>query len=250
MELPRTVFSKLVLNETRIAWRQPVGLIMGLGLPVLLLVVFGSIPALSKTSEKLGGLSYFEISFPILLALTALSLSFIALPTRLAQYREQGILRRLSTTPVAPSLLLAAQVVVNLAIALVSLTILVVVGMTAFQLSPPHEVGYFLLGVLLTIICFFAIGLFISAIAKSTSAAGAIGMVLFYPMLLFSGIWVPREIMPTALRIMSDWSPMGAAVGSIQNAMQGSPVSYRLLLILVGYALVFGYLSVRYFKWE
>jgi len=50
----RTAFGKIVLNEARLAWRRPVGLIGGLGIPVLLLVIFGELPAFQQPAASLG----------------------------------------------------------------------------------------------------------------------------------------------------------------------------------------------------
>ena len=44
IKTPRAAFGKLLLNESRLAWRIPIGIGTGLGLPLLLLVVFGIIP--------------------------------------------------------------------------------------------------------------------------------------------------------------------------------------------------------------
>ena len=49
---------------------------------------------------------------------------------------------------------------------------------------------------------------------------------------------------------MSDYSPLGAAVNAIQaSLLQGFP-SVPPLLVLVAYAVVFGYLARRLFRWE
>lgn len=104
---PGRAFRKLVLKEAKLAWRQPIGLIYGLGLPVLLLVIFGSIPAFKKLTPALGGLTLLSIYIPILIALTLALLALVGLAAPLAAYREQGVLRRMSTTPVPPSWVLA-----------------------------------------------------------------------------------------------------------------------------------------------
>ena len=93
----------------------------------------------------------------------------------LADYRQQGILRRMSTTPVPPAWMLAAQVIVSLALAMVSLVIIVVVGTAGFGLGAPREPGGFALTLVLTIAAMFAIGLWIAAIARSVSVASVIG---------------------------------------------------------------------------
>jgi len=58
---PRTAFGQIVRNEARLAWRQPAGMIVGIGVSLLLLVIFGSVSVFQQPSEQLGGLSAFDI---------------------------------------------------------------------------------------------------------------------------------------------------------------------------------------------
>lgn len=99
----RAAFGKITVNEARLAWRQPGGLIAGIGLPVLLLVIFGVIPSFRQATPKLDGYSAFDIYIPILISFTIGMLAMFYLPGPLVAYREQGILRRMSTTPARPS---------------------------------------------------------------------------------------------------------------------------------------------------
>jgi ABC-2 type transport system permease protein len=246
----RSAFGRLLLNEARLAWRVPFGLSMGLGLPILLLIIFGSIPVLRQASSDLGGSSYFILSFPVLIGMTVLSLCTIVLPRGLVGYRETGILRRISVTPVPPSWLLAAQIAVNLVMAVAGLAILTVVGVAAFSLQPPGSIPGFLLANLLTVSSLFAVGLCIAGLAKNSGVAAAVGGLLFYALLFFGGLWVPRPLMPAVLLSISNGTPLGASVDAIQRAMQGAFPSFQSILVLSAYTLVFGYLAVRFFKWE
>jgi ABC-2 type transport system permease protein len=56
--------------------------------------------------------------------------------------------------------------------------------------------------------------------------------------------------MAAILRDIGDWTPSGAAVQAMQSSMQGSFPSAQELLVLLAYALVFGFLAVRFFGWE
>jgi ABC-2 type transport system permease protein len=237
-------------NETRMAWRVPIGLMLGVAVPTLLLLIFGNVPGMNKPETRLGGLTYFTAYFPILLAFVIAIVSLISLPTHLASYREQGVLRRISTTPVPPAWMLAAQVLINLAVILVGLGIVVVAGTLGFGLGAPKSPGGFTLGLALTIPTMFAMGLWVSAIARSAGVAGAIGQLILYPCLFFAGLWVPREAMTPLLRSISEWTPLGAAVQALQHSMQGSFPSPQSLLVMVAYAVVFGFLAVHFFRWE
>jgi ABC-2 type transport system permease protein len=250
IKTPRAAFGKILLNESRLAWRIPIGLGTGLGLPLGLLIVFGSIPVLRQASSDLGGFSYFALSFPILIAMTALALSVSVMPRTLIKYRETGILRRLSVTPVPPSWLLAAQVVINLAIIIAGFIMLTVAGVVAFGLALPKNFLGFLFADFITTTAFFAIGLCITAVVRNEGVAQAIGSFLFIALMFFGGIWLPRPLMPAVFLNIGNWTPVGASVAAIQNATQGLFPSPQSILVLAAYTLVFGYLAVRYFKWE
>ncbi len=247
---PRAAFGKLLLNECRLAWRIPIGLGMGLGLPLLLLVVFYIIPGTRQAQSIFGGVSYFALTFPILLALTILVVSIGVMPRSLIKYRETGILRRLSVTPVPPAWLLAAQIAINLAIVVAGLILLTMAGVAAFGLALPKNFLGFLLAYILTVTSSFAVGLCIAAFVRSDAVANGIGSLLFFGLLFFGGLWIPRPLMPPVLLTISNWTPLGASVDALQNAMQGAFPSLQSLLVLTLYTAVFGYLAVRYFQWE
>ena len=131
---PRAAFGQIVRNEARLAWRQPAGLIVGIGISVGLLVIFGEVSVFQQSSARLGGLSAFDVYIPILIAFAIAIIAFTYLPGPLVSYREQGILRRLSTTPVPASWLLAAQLVVQACLMLISVFILLVVSVVFLSL--------------------------------------------------------------------------------------------------------------------
>jgi ABC-2 type transport system permease protein len=68
-----------------------------------------------------------------------------ALPVPPTAFREQGVPRRMSTTPVRPSRMLAAQLIVNLVLALVSLGLFLGVGRAAFGTPLPAQAAGFAL---------------------------------------------------------------------------------------------------------
>ena len=96
----------------------------------------------------------------------------------------------------------------------------------------------------------FAIGLCIAAVSRSTVVAGAIGTVVFYPLMFTAGLYVPQEEMSAGLRSVSHLSPLGAAVQGLQGAMQGRGFSVEAVVVLVLWAVVFCYLAVRFFRWS
>ena len=104
-----------------------------------LLVIIGSIPSSRKASMDLGGLRFIDVYVPTMIAFVLAMLALISLPAVLAAYRERGILRRLSTTPVQPSWVLAAQLAINVAVVVITLSLIVGIGRVAFGVPCPRR---------------------------------------------------------------------------------------------------------------
>jgi ABC-2 type transport system permease protein len=97
------------------------------------------------------------------------------------------------------------------------------------------------LSVLLAAAAIFALGLWVAAIARTQRAAGAIGAGPFYPMMFFAGVWLPREVMPPALRTVSDLTPIGSAVHAMDISMlAGRFPPTESLLVMAVWAVIFG----------
>jgi ABC-2 type transport system permease protein len=247
---PRSAFRELVRSEWRLTMRSPVGLVWGVGLPILLLVIFGSIPKLSEPAKNLGGLSFFEVYLPTLIALSLSLLALLSLPIPLASYREGRVLRRMATTPVSPSLVLGAQVAVNLVLLVAALLVIVVAGSLAFGAHAPRQVGGFVLSLVLAVLAMFALGVWVASVARSARAAGAVGGALFYPLAFFAGLWVPVQLMAGPLRVIARLTPLGAAVQGMLDSTEGHFPSPEPLLVMAAWAAVFGVASVRLFRWD
>jgi ABC-2 type transport system permease protein len=74
--------------------------------------------------------------------------------------------------------------------------------------------------------------------------------MLFFPLMFFAGLWIPRAQMPASLRQISDFTPLGAAVQGLQDSMRGAWPHPAGLAVLAGYAVVFTVAAVRFFRWE
>jgi ABC-2 type transport system permease protein len=247
---PRAAFGKIVLNEARLARRRPLALIGGVALPVLLLVIFGQLHAFRQTLPSLGGATIFDAYVPVLIAFGLAMLALLGLPIPLVSYRELGVLRRLSTTPVPPSWLLAAQGAVQLGTAVIMSVAIILISITAFGVPAPKSPGGFALSFLLAAAGLFAIGLVIASVARTATAANVIGRVAFFPLMFFAGLWLPRALMPGVLLDISNYTPLGATVQAVQDSMQTGFPPVAPLLVLAAYAVVFGFLARRFFRWE
>ncbi|GAA3251021.1 ABC transporter permease [Nonomuraea helvata] len=241
---------KLLLVETKLHLREWPFLIFTIGLPVALLVVLGlSVP--SMTERVASGERYVDTQMPSMM--TLLSLLILAcnvMPAVLSAYRQQGVLRRMSTTPVHPGRLLAVQLLIHLVVGAVSTAVLIVTGSLVFGSAAPRQWVGFVLVFLLGSAALQAIGLVIAALAPNPKVASGIGSVVMFPLMFLAGMWVPRDIMPDALRAVSDYSVAGPFAEALRETWAGHPPQTVHLAVVGAALLLFGGLAARLFRWE
>ncbi len=242
---------KLAQVETRLFVRDPIALFFGLVLPGLLLLLLGLFfPGFDEPSPDLGGATYIDVYAPMVLVLGLATVALVTLPPILGTYRQFGILRRLSTTPVHPARLLMAQLVVHIGVAIVAAVVAIVVAVAVFDVPFPQSPGWFALSYLLAAASIFSVGLLVGAVAPTTVAGQAIGMAIYFPMLFFAGLWIPRSIMSDGLRTVSDFTPLGSAVQALEDSWFGTTPSLTNLLVMAAWAVGVGLLAARVFRWE
>ena len=245
---PKPALAILTLTEARLLLREPVTLLWGIAFPMALLAVMGL--ASSGPQSDIGGQRLVAVYEPIVIAFVTVALAVQGLPALLAGYRERRVLRRLATTPVGPARVVAAQLAVNLALVLAATAGVLTVGRLAFGVALPAQLAGFLVTVVLAATAMLALGLLIAALAPTGRAAGGIGTLLFFPLMFFAGLWTPGATMPATLRPISSFTPLGAAVQSLQDSMHGHWPHPAELAVLAACTVVFTAAATRFFRWD
>ena len=245
----RGPFSELLRVEGKLALRAPYGLGLGIIFPTVLLVVFGLIGNAVPGNVANTGFTVLELYIPIVIVIGLFGVALNALPVPLVRDRESGWLRRVSTTPVGPSRVLAAQLVLNLAFALVGIVIILLGSMTVFGATLSVGV-YFVFSTILALAEIFSLGLVMAAIAPSQTAQNAISGVLFFAMLFLSGLWYPAAEASGPLQTVMYYSPGGAAVNAMLGAVFGTAPPLSAMATMVAYTAIFAAVAIRFFRWE
>jgi ABC-2 type transport system permease protein len=246
---PAAAFGRLLRTEAVLFLRTPAAVLFTAAGPLVAFVVLALFPGTHHPQQALGGISWLAAYLPILMAFSIVMAAVNLLPPAMATYREKGILRRFATTPVPPSWLLAAQAAIFAVIGLLVSALLFVAGLVAGVAVPGRLAGFVLTLLLIAAAC-LGLGVLVAAVARTGKAANAISFALFFPIMFLAGLWAPRATMPGWLRTVSDYSPLGAGVRTLQDSVAGSWPAASGLLVLVAWAVVSGGLAVRLFRWE
>jgi ABC-2 type transport system permease protein len=119
-----------------------------------------------------------------------------------------------------------------------------------FGTPVPQRFPLFLVSVVLGIGALFGIGLVVAAVAPSAKAGNAIGLVVFFPSLFLGGVYIPREQMPSGLRAIGDYTPLGATLKTMRDSWTGGHPHLAQFVIMAAYAVVAGLVAAKTFRWE
>ena len=238
----------LTWTESKLFLREPTVTFFTLAFPLLLLFAFGAIFGNDPGSAP-GNAGYATYALPGYVALTIGSLGLLSLPTALAIYRDQGILRRFHVTPLRPTAVLGSQAIVHLLMLLLSVVLLVGAGVLAHDVPMPGRPLFALASVLLATLSFLAVGFLLGAVLPTARAAQAVGNALFFPMLFLSGAAIPQFMFPEWLKTASAALPLTHATWLLQDAWLQGQWNGSSSLVLVGMGLACAGLAASVFRW-
>ncbi|MGW6400590.1 ABC transporter permease [Streptomyces sp. NPDC055134] len=249
--LTRTSPNRAVLrSEARLFRREPAGLFWIVVFPTVLLVILGSIPSFREADKSLGGIRLVDAYVPVTVLLSMIMSGLQSMPPVITGYRERGILRRMSTTPVRPAALLGAQMGIHGIAALCSAVLSLAVGRIAYDVPLPKQAAGYLLALVLAVLVALALGALVSALSRTTKISNAIGSVVFFPMMFCAGVWLPVQAMPDALAHIVEYTPFGAAAQALGQAASDDWPAWSHLGVLAVWTVLLSAGASRWFRWE
>ena len=236
-------------TEIRLFRREPGGIFWILLFPTLLLVILGSLPSFREPDPALGGLRPVDAYVPVAVLLGLIVGGLQGMPQTLTGYRENGILRRMSTTPVRPAALLTAQMLVFGGAALLSALVALAVGRLAFDVALPGQPFGYLLALLLALLGTLALGAVLSALSRTTKIATAVGSLALFPAMFCAGVWLPVGAMPDVLADIVGRTPFGAAARALNEAAAGDWPDWSHLGVLAVWTVLLPAAAARWVRW-
>ena len=242
---------KMTWMEAKLFLREPVGAFFTLAFPLMMLFLFGSIFG-NAPSPVLNNQGSVDISVPAYTAMIIATTGLMGLTITMAAYRENGVLRRLRTTPISPLVVLAAQVIVLFMMTAFGMVLLIIAGKLVYHLRFEGNALNVLAGFVLCCLSFFAIGFVLAGLMPTARTAQVVGLALLYPMLFLSGAGYPRELLPETILKVANFLPLTYVVTLLRGLWVGDPWSQHLteVLVLTGILVVGVIISIKTFRWE
>ena len=243
--------AKLTWLEIKIFVREPMGVIGTVGIPVAVFLIASRLagPRVARTAIQSGAATaVLPVLASILMALSAIS----SLVTIVSIYREGGILKRLRATPLSPTVILSAHVLVKLLFTVLTLVIMVLAGRRYFPPGVPVPLFSYAVALTFSTWAILSIGFLIASIIPTARFAQPLAAVILYPMVAVSGLFFPVDVLPQWMRLVARALPLGYAVSLLDGIWRGEGWWAHMgdVAALVVFFLVCTAISTRLFRWE
>jgi ABC-2 type transport system permease protein len=178
--------------------------------------------------------------------------AFAGLTIVLVIRREDGILKRLRSTPLPAPVYLTALLATTMIAFLVQAVVIVVVGMAAFGASFPSHLFSLVLSLILGAAVFAALGVGLTGLIRRSEGASAVVNAIYFPMLFLSGSFFERDTFPEFLRAIADVLPLTYFFDLVFGVVYGGDQIWDRpgdVAALVIWGLVGAFVAVRKFRW-
>ena len=229
--------ARFIWTEVKLLSREPLAMIVSLLFPIVLLSLlagsFGTAP-----DPDFGGVTGVDFYVPVYATATTAVMGLLSVPTHLAGYREQGVLRRFAAAGVADSAVLGAQVAVMALLVGVGSTAMIVLGFAVYDLSAPASPVGVAVGLAMGTLAFAAIGLLLGSLAPTARAAQGLGLLLFFGLFFVAGGGPPPALLPDAITTLVDYTPLRPLVDAVSDPWHGAGWNLSALSALAAIAVV------------
>jgi ABC-2 type transport system permease protein len=187
----------------------------------------------SPTLVSVEGLRILDSMVPSMMVF-AIFLAMQTTATASIEEKEKGLARRIRTTPATASDVLAGATVAAMIVAVFQVAVMF--GASFLIGYSPKGGAYglmsgFLVAMIFAVTC-VGLGLIIGSVSKTEGAAAAISWVIMMPLMFFSGLWVPKEMLPSQVQPLSDVLPTTRIADALTSLLsRGAAITAPAVLI-------------------
>ncbi|MEF8832337.1 MAG: ABC transporter permease [Candidatus Thermoplasmatota archaeon] len=206
---------------------------------------------ITEESQGERGLQPVDYYLPGFIAAFIMSNGIIGVTSNISEFKRNGILKRLTATPLKKRDWILANVGQQtvLAFALTAVMILIAVLVFGAQAYPgPYAIGLIFLGA----VAFCSVGIVLGGLIKDVEAASGAGNAIAFPMMFLSGAFIPVESFPDYLQTVAKFLPLYYFHQGLREIMiLQNPSDALLAYLVVGiFALIFIILAIKTTRWK
>jgi ABC-2 type transport system permease protein len=206
-----------------------------------------------QTSGIVSGPSnYFQFLAPGITAMIVMMSLLTGLPHAISFEREVGTLDGLLTAPVHRMSILGGKVVAQTVRGMIEGLVTLGIAILLFGVVVHGSMGLVLGLMLLTVFSIVGLGILITSLTGAEETATMILMTLLFPMMFFSGVFFPLQLMPSYMQVIAQFFPLTHAVTALRRVVvlgAGIAAISTDVIILFCFGFVFLLAALFVFEW-
>jgi ABC-2 type transport system permease protein len=234
-------------------WRNPAAVFFTVMFPVMFMVIFDLVFGGSDRIQGLGvDVSTYYV--PAIITLAVISATFQNLAMSVTIDREFGILKRGRGTPLPDWVFFAGRIGNSLVVSFAMLALLSALGRLAYGVEIPWDhLPAVIVSLAVGAATFCCLGLALTGMIPSESAAAPITNLAIFPLYFLSGVFIPESEIPDGVLHVADVFPVRHFFESFFAAWEpgtsGSAFQWGDLAVVAAWGVAGFLLALRIFRW-
>ncbi|MGD0057066.1 MAG: ABC transporter permease [Methanomassiliicoccales archaeon] len=197
------------------------------------------------------GFKYIDFFIPGVIALTTMTTTIFWMVSVMTRYRNNGIFKKLTTTPITRMEWLTSQILWQLFVVFLSIAVIMIVGMLAFNTHMTLNLVA-IVTIVLSSALFSSMGMIIARFIKEEEAASAAANAITFPMMFLAGIFFPLSMFPSWLGAIANVLPLTYVGNALRDSMVYGNIGSATnnMLVVAGFAIVFFIAGIIFSKWR
>lgn len=241
-------------NNTKQSGQTLAAVLDGIFKDVNMSVTHAAVPFSVKATElNERSLTSFDYTFAGMLGFALLGMGIFGPVNVFPELKKQGILRRLSTTPLKVWQYFTSTAISQLIIGAVSITVMFIVALALFKLEVVGNILLLAVFLAFALVEILGIGLAIGGWAGNERQAAPLSNIVTFPMMLLSGTFFPRFLMPEWLQGATAYLPLTPVIDGLRyiiNEGYGITQLWPQLGLMAAWTIVIYIIAFRVFRWE
>jgi ABC-2 type transport system permease protein len=240
--------------QLRVLMRSPIGSFATLVIPLMVLLAVNLLYEGTHLGSR-GGIAYAQFFTPAMVAFAVVNACYMSVISSTTLARDEGILKRIRSTPLPPWVYMAGRLGSAGLVALVSAIVVVAVGAGVYDFEIVWSaVPAVLVTLAAAMFCFCALGLAVTVLVPAADSALPVAWGTILPLCFISDVFMPIDSAPHWLRTVASFFPLRPFADDLETAFNpvtgSSTLHWDHLEVLIAWGIASAAFALVAFRWE
>lgn len=240
--------------QLRVLVRSPMASFVTLVLPLMVLLAVNLLYEGTRLTDR-GNIPYAQFFTPAMIAFAVVNACYMGVVSSTTLAREEGILKRLRSTPLPPWAYMTGRVAAAGLVAAVSAVTVAAVGAGVYGFEVVWTaVPAVLVTLVAAIFCFCALGLAVTVLVPAADSALPIAWGTILPLCFISDVFEPIDNAPGWLRAIASAFPLRPFADSLETALNpvagNRTIPWAHIGVIGAWGLAAATFALLRFRWE